>query len=64
MAPEYGATCVYFPVDQACLDFLAFTGRDAETVALARAYAQAQGLWRDAGTAGQVGDLSVNITAL
>ena len=48
MAPEYGATCVYFPVDQACLDFLSFTGRDAATVALAKAYAQAQGLWRDA----------------
>jgi aconitate hydratase len=50
MAPEYGATCVFFPVDQKCLDYLAFTGRDAETVALARAYTQQQGLWRDAAT--------------
>ena len=50
MAPEYGATCVYFPVDQACLDYLAFTGRDAATVKLARAYTQAQGLWRDGAT--------------
>lgn len=50
MAPEYGAICVYFPVDQPCLDFLAFTGRDAQTIALAKAYSQAQGLWRDAST--------------
>jgi len=50
MAPEYGATCVYFPIDQKCTDYLAFTGRDAQTVALVKAYAQAQGLWRDAAT--------------
>jgi aconitate hydratase len=50
MCPEYGATCAFFPVDQKCVDYLAFTGRDAATVALARAYAQAQGLWRDAGS--------------
>jgi aconitate hydratase len=50
MAPEYGATCVFFPVDQKCIDYLAFTGRDAATVELAKAYARAQGLWRDAGT--------------
>jgi aconitate hydratase len=50
MAPEYGATCVFFPVDQRCLDYLAFTGRDAASVALTRAYTQAQGLWRDATT--------------
>ena len=50
MAPEFGATCVFFPVDQKCLDFLAFTGRDAAGVALANAYTQAQGLWRDAST--------------
>ena len=50
MAPEYGAICVFFPVDQKCLDYLAFTGRDAATVLLAKTYAQAQGLWRDATT--------------
>jgi aconitate hydratase len=50
MAPEYGATCVFFPVDQKCVDYLAFTGRDAATVELAKSYAQAQGLWRDATT--------------
>jgi aconitate hydratase A / 2-methylisocitrate dehydratase len=48
MAPEFGATCVFFPVDQKCLDYLTLTGRDAETVALARAYMRRQGLWRDA----------------
>ena len=50
MTPEYGATCTFFPVDRKCVDYLAFTGRDEPTVALARTYAQAQGLWRDAGT--------------
>ena len=51
MAPEYGATCVYFPLDQACLDYLAFTGREAAVVRLVRTYAEAQGLWRDGNTA-------------
>ena len=50
MAPEFGATCVFFPVDQKCLDYLAFTGRDAASVALTKNYLQAQGLWRDAST--------------
>ncbi len=50
MAPEYGATCVFFPVDQKCLDYLVLTGRDTASVALVRAYAQAQGLWRDTKT--------------
>ncbi|MBY0266004.1 MAG: aconitate hydratase AcnA [Burkholderiales bacterium] len=51
MAPEYGATCVYFPFDRLCLDYMAFTGRDARTLALVEAYAKAQGLWRDGDTA-------------
>ncbi|MGQ0524507.1 MAG: aconitate hydratase, partial [Betaproteobacteria bacterium] len=50
MAPEFGATCVYFPVDQKCVDYLAFTGRSPQDVALVKAYMQAQGLWRDATT--------------
>lgn len=45
MAPEYGATCGFFPVDQATLDYLHLTGRDAQTIALVEAYAKAQGLW-------------------
>ncbi len=50
MAPEYGATCGFFPVDQSTLDYLAFTGREPARVALVEAYAKAQGLWRDAST--------------
>ena len=47
MAPEYGATCGFFPVDRETLRYLAFTGRDAAQVALVEAYAKAQGLWRE-----------------
>ena len=46
MAPEYGATSVYFPIDQASLDYLRLTGRDAALVSRVEAYAKAQGLWR------------------
>ncbi len=45
MSPEYGATCAIFPIDQETLDYLAFTGRDPERVALVEAYAKAQGLF-------------------
>ncbi|HEY8592415.1 MAG TPA: aconitate hydratase AcnA [Sphingomicrobium sp.] len=48
MAPEYGATCGFFPVDERTIDYLKLTGRDDERIELVRAYAQAQGLWRDA----------------
>ena len=47
MAPEYGATCGFFPVSQATLDYLTATGRDQARVALVKAYAEAQGLWID-----------------
>ena len=47
MAPEYGATCGFFPIDSETLNFLEFSGRDSERVALVEAYAKAQGLWRD-----------------
>jgi aconitate hydratase len=47
MAPEYGATCGFFPVDQETLRYLAFSGREPHRVALAEAYARIQGLWRD-----------------
>lgn len=46
MAPEYGATCGFFPVDDVTLDYLRLSGRPDETVALVEAYAKAQGLWR------------------
>ncbi len=47
MAPEYGATCGFFPVTQSTLDYLTATGRAPERVALVEAYARAQGLWSD-----------------
>jgi aconitate hydratase len=45
MAPEYGATCGIFPIDDEVLRYLTFTGRDEETVKLVEAYAKAQGMW-------------------
>jgi aconitate hydratase len=51
MAPEYGATIGFFPVDKVTLDFLRFTGRDEETVALVEAYCKAQGLFWQPGAA-------------
>jgi aconitate hydratase len=50
MAPEYGATCGFFPVSQATIDYLRATGREKDRVALVEAYAKAQGLWSDADT--------------
>ena len=50
MAPEYGATCGFFPVSRETLDYLRVSGRSEEQVALVEAYAKAQGMFRDAGT--------------
>ncbi|MBO6521728.1 MAG: aconitate hydratase AcnA [Rhodospirillales bacterium] len=49
MAPEYGATCGFFPVGPATLDYLKLTGRENETVQLVEKYSKAQGMWREAG---------------
>ncbi len=50
MSPEYGATCAIFPVDEVTLDYLRFTGRDEDHIALVEAYAKEQGLFhRNAG---------------
>src|SRR5215467_387305 len=49
MAPEYGATCGYFPVDADTIKYLKASGRAPERVALVEAYCRAQGLWREAG---------------
>lgn len=46
MAPEYGATCGFFPIDQDTLDYLTATGREADRIALVEAYAKAQGMFR------------------
>ena len=45
MAPEYGATCGFFPVDDETLKYLKFSGRDESTVAIVEAYSKEQGLW-------------------
>ncbi len=51
MAPEAGATCAFFPIDEQTLRYLAATARDAAHVSLVEAYAKRQGLWRDAAAA-------------
>ncbi|ODU29888.1 aconitate hydratase AcnA [Sphingopyxis sp. SCN 67-31] len=49
MAPEYGATCGFFGIDEKTIDYMRLTGRSEENIALVEAYAKAQGLWRHAG---------------
>ena len=50
MAPEYGATCGFFPVDKVAIEYLNLSGRDTVRIALVEAYAKTQGMWRDAST--------------
>ena len=45
MAPEYGATCGFFPIDEETLKYLKFSGRDQQTVDIVESYAKEQGLW-------------------
>ncbi len=45
MAPEYGATCGFFPVDEETIKYLKFSGRDKETISLVEKYSKEQGLW-------------------
>ncbi|MFC6160051.1 aconitate hydratase AcnA [Kribbella jiaozuonensis] len=47
MSPEFGSTAAYFPIDDRSLDYLRFTNRPAEKVALVESYAREQGLWHD-----------------
>ena len=47
MAPEYGATCGFFPIDDATLNYLRLTGRDEHAIDVVEAYAKAQGFWRN-----------------
>ncbi len=54
MAPEYGATCGFFPVDAETLRYLTMSGRSEERIALVEAYSKAQGMWRDASSADPV----------
>ncbi len=50
MAPEYGATCGFFPIDQLTLDYLTLSGRDPQTINLVESYCKEQGLWHDKNT--------------
>jgi aconitate hydratase len=50
MAPEYGATCGFFPLDAVALKYLHLSGRDEHRIKLVEAYAKAQGMWRDSST--------------
>ena len=47
MAPEYGATCGFFPVDEETLKYLKISGRDQHTISLVEHYSKEQGLWAD-----------------
>ncbi|HCR98478.1 MULTISPECIES: aconitate hydratase AcnA [Halomonas] len=49
MAPEYGATCGFFPVDDETLNYMRLTGREDDQIALVEAYSKMQGLWREPG---------------
>ncbi|RVC28562.1 aconitate hydratase AcnA, partial [Mesorhizobium sp. M7A.F.Ca.CA.004.04.2.1] len=50
MAPEYGATCGFFPVDSETIRYLTMSGRSEDRIALVEAYAKAQGMWRETGS--------------
>ena len=66
MAPEYGATCGFFPIDRETINYLELSGRPPETVTLVEAYAKAQGLWRDAASeeAAYTDTLSLNLASV
>ncbi len=51
MAPEYGATCGFFPIDKETLNYLRLTGRNNQCVALVESYSKSQGMWRDSDAA-------------
>ena len=64
MAPEYGATCGFFPIDSDTLKYLEATGREESRVELVEAYAKAQGLWRDEVTPEYTDTLSLDMTTV
>jgi aconitate hydratase len=63
MAPEYGATCGFFPIDKETIRYLTLSGRDSSRIKLVEAYAKAQGMWRDETTPDPVftDSLSLNL---
>ncbi|MBX4335377.1 aconitate hydratase AcnA [Bartonella raoultii] len=54
MAPEYGATCGFFPIDRETVRYLSMTGRDKNRIALVEAYSKAQGMWHDEAVADRI----------
>ena len=54
MAPEYGATMGYFPVDEQTINYLHLTGRDEKLIETVEQYSKLQGLWRDDSAANQI----------
>jgi len=65
MAPEYGATCGFFPIDEETIKYMQLSGRNAETIALVEAYARKQGLWRsDAATMMFTGSLELDLSSV
>ena len=50
MAPEYGATCGFFPIDKETVRYLRLSGRDEDLIELVETYARAQGMWRESGS--------------
>ncbi len=61
MAPEYGATCGFFPIDQETIKYLELTGRPREVVELVEAYARANTMWRDSGAPDPVYSDTLNL---
>ena len=64
MAPEYGATCGFFPIDAETIHYLELTGRPPATAALVEAYAKAQGLWRQAEAAAYTDTLGLDLATV
>jgi len=64
MAPEYGATCGFFPVDDDTLKYLNSTGRDKQRIELVEAYAKQQGFWRDGTTPEFTDTLALDIATV
>ena len=64
MAPEYGATCGFFPVDGDTLKYLEATGREKQRIELVEAYAKQQGLWRDGTTPTFTDSISLDVATV
>ncbi|MEE9271940.1 MAG: aconitate hydratase AcnA [Robiginitomaculum sp.] len=64
MAPEYGATCGFFPIDRDTINYLTVTGRDTARIELVEQYAKKQGLWRDGSKAVYTDVLELNLGSI